>query len=123
MVRKENNPRLRLLYLLKILSERTSVENPLTTPQIIEALWEYGIKIERRALYDDIEALCEFDYEVVAVKSRIYGYYLKTRFFEIAELKLLADSISSSKFLTVKKSNELIGQATAVYRQIQCKGT
>jgi predicted DNA-binding transcriptional regulator YafY len=41
-------------------------------------------------------------------KSKAYGYYVAGRDFELTELKLLADAVQSSKFITEKKSMELL---------------
>lgn len=41
-------------------------------------------------------------------EDRTYSYHIGNRQFELAELKLLVDSVQSAKFITAKKSNELI---------------
>jgi predicted DNA-binding transcriptional regulator YafY len=105
---KSANQKLKILYLMKILQEKTDETHQLSVPQLIRALEAYGIKAERKSLYDDIEALRLFGVDVESVKSRTTGYYIANRDFELAELKLLVDSVQASKFITHKKSLELI---------------
>ena len=104
-----NNQKLKLLYLAKIFQEKTDDEHYLTMPQIIAELGKYGIDANRKSVYDDIEALNTFGIDIL--KERIGPqtfYHCGDREFEIAELKFLVDAIQSSKFITVKKTRELI---------------
>ncbi len=105
---KGKNQKLKILYLLKILMENTDEEHPLTVNQIIELLKGYDIDCERKTVYSDLELLTVFGVDIMCVKSKSTGYYIASRNFELAELKLLVDSVQSSKFLTHKKSNALI---------------
>ncbi len=100
--------KLKLLYLAKILWEQTDEEHPMSIASIIEALERQGISAERKSLYDDFEALRHFGLDIVGRKEKTFGYYLASRDFELAELKLLVDAVQSSRFITRKKSNELI---------------
>lgn len=105
---KKPNQKLKLLYLMKILLERTDEEHTLTVTEMIAALEEFGIKAERKSIYDDIEALQMYGLDLCSRKSRTTSYYVASRDFELPELKLLVDAVQSSKFITHKKSNELI---------------
>ncbi len=99
----------RILYLLKILQERTDEEHPLTTNQLIETLdKEYGISSHRETLKSDISALQEFGIDVLSVRSKQTKYFIGSRQFELPELKLLIDAVEASKFITKKKSKALI---------------
>lgn len=103
--------KLKLLYLLKILTEQTDKEHCMGAQALIDALGEYGVKAERKSIYDDISQLIEFGYDIVLVKAKSGGgYYLAGREFELAELKLLVETVQASRFLTLKKSRELIGK-------------
>lgn len=102
------NQKLKLLYLLKILQESTDEEHAITLAQILEALSGYGITAERKSIYDDLEALRVYGVDVEMRKGKNYEYYIANRSFELPELKLLVDAVQSSKFITHKKSNELI---------------
>lgn len=106
---KSVNQKLKLLYLLKIFSEKTDENHCFTAKDLIAELDAYGIGAERKSIYDDIECLITFGYDIVNVKAREGGgYYLAGREFELPELKLLVDAVQSSRFITQKKSRELI---------------
>ena len=105
---KRNNQKLKALYIMKILLEKTDDEHRLTLAQIQAELDAYGIQAERKSLYDDMEALREFGLDIEKSGSRGCGYYIASREFELPELKLLVDAIQSSRFITAKKSHELI---------------
>lgn len=108
---KSANQKLKLLYILKILSEQTDEEHCMSAQKLIEELAKFDIKAERKSIYDDMNQLMDFGYDIILVKSRgSGGYYLASREFELAELKLLVEVVQSSKFITLKKSRELIGK-------------
>lgn len=106
---REGNQKLKILYLMKILLENTDDSHYLTMPQIIEHLAVYGISAERKSLYDDIECLRLYGLDIIGQQvDRSFRYYIGSRDFELAELKLMVDSVQSSKFITQKKSTDLI---------------
>ena len=107
---KQPNQKLKLLYLLKILTENTDEEHPLTMAQLIEMLAGYGVSAERKSIYDDLESLRAFGVDIGTTPTRTVGYYIAERDFSLPELKLLVDAVQSSKFITTKKSLELIGK-------------
>lgn len=103
------NQKLKLLYLMRYLLDNTDEEHPVSTNQIIHYLDQFGISAERKSIYDDIETLRTFGLDIERVESgRNSGYYIASRKFELPELKLLVDSIQSSKFITHKKTAQLI---------------
>ena len=106
---RASGQKLKLLYIVKYLSENTDEHHPASTADIIAHLEANGIHSERKSVYDDMEKLCGFGYDIVQVHSRLGGgYYMAGREFELAELKLLVDAVQSSRFLTTKKSRSLI---------------
>lgn len=107
-VARSSNQKLKLFYLVKILNEYSDEEHPLTMSEIINKLSLFGIKAERKSIYDDIECLVSFGYDIISKKGKNSGYFMGEREFELAELKLLVDSVQSSKFITKKKSGILI---------------
>ena len=109
-----SNSKQKLLYLLKILSECTDEETRLTSVQIVEKLNAYGIAAERKSVSNDIQVLQDFGYDIEGMGSGSRGCYLASRDFEIAELKLLVDAVQSSRFITRKKSGELIKKLEAL---------
>lgn len=106
---KSSNQKLKLIYLMKILLEKTDETHSITMSEIIESLNAYNISAERKSLYDDIENLRLYGLDIIGEQQdRTFSYHVGNRQFELAELKLLVDSIQSAKFITAKKSNELI---------------
>jgi predicted DNA-binding transcriptional regulator YafY len=105
---KSPNQKLKLLYLMKILQEKTDENHTLTAQELIAELGRYDIQAERKSIYDDLEALRVYGLDIETIKSKTTGYFLASRSFELPELKLLVDSVQSSKFITLKKSMELI---------------
>lgn len=100
--------KIKILYLMKIMYEQTDDAHGLTIAQIAQELENYGISAERKALYDDIETLCDFGMDIEKRKEKSVTYHVVSRDFELPELKLLVDAVQSSKFITHKKSAELI---------------
>ncbi len=123
---KSANQKLKLLYLLQILQRETNEEHRLNTQQLIERLSAYDISCERKSLYDDIDCLRRFGVDIIYRKDDPSGYYVGERVFELPELKLLVDAVQSARFITIRKSNELIAkleQLTNRYeaQQLQCQ--
>ena len=106
---KSAGQKLKLLYIIKLLTENTDENHPASTADIIAYLEANGIHSERKSIYDDIAKLCDFGYDIIQVHSRLGGgYYMAAREFELAELKLLVDAVQSSRFITTRKSRSLI---------------
>lgn len=105
---KSSNQKQKLLYLWQILNQQTDEQHPLSVPQLCEKLAAHGIEAERKSIYDDVEQLRRFGLEVELIRGKNGGYYVPERTFQLAELKLLVDSVQASKFITHKKSMELI---------------
>lgn len=108
---KSSNQKLKLMYLMKIMLEKTDETHSITMPEIIDALKAYGVSAERKSLYSDIEALRQYGMDIIGLQEGgTYYYHVGSRQFELAELKLLVDAVQSAKFITAKKSKELIGK-------------
>lgn len=105
---KSSNQKLKMLYLMKILLEKTDDENTITLNEMIAELERHGITAERKSIYDDIEALRQYGIDITTRKTKTTDYFVANRLFELPELKLLVDAVQCSKFITHKKSNELI---------------
>ena len=120
--RKGDNQKLKMLFLAKIFSEETDDNHSLTMPQIIDKLSACGVNADRKTLYLDFEELRHFGLDIIAVKEgRECFYHLGNRDFELPELKLLVDSVQSAKFITDKKSKELIKKLEALVSKYEGK--
>ena len=106
---RSSGQKLKLLYIMDYLLQYSDAEHPVTVRQLIAHLAAHDIAAERKSLYDDIEALRTYGLDVEQVADgHFYGYYVASRRFELPELKLLVDSVQSSKFITQRKTNALI---------------
>ena len=105
---KSSNQKLKLLYLMQMLLERSDENHPLTVQDMIDALSLLDISAERKSIYADLEALRVFGLDIMQSKGKSTGYYIASRDFELPELKLLVDSVQSSKFITHRKTLSLI---------------
>lgn len=116
----DKNSKLRPLYIAKILYELTDEDHCLTTPEIISILEsEYGITGYRTTVTSDIELLIEFGMDIEVIKSSSNKYHLVSRLFDQPELKLLIDAVGASKFITSKKSKELIQKLSVLESRVQ----
>lgn len=101
--------KLKPLYIMNYLLQNSDEEHLVSINQLISFLESQGISSERKSIYDDIEALRFFGLDIVQGGSgKSTGYYVANRNFELPELKLLVDSVQSSKFITHKKTATLI---------------
>lgn len=106
---KSENQKVKILYVMKILMERTDEKHGMTMQELIDALAEYEISAERKSLYSDIQSLQNYGIDIEKQKTNnTYQYFVASRSFELPELKLLVDAVQSSKFITHKKSEQLI---------------
>lgn len=107
--------KLRPIYLINILKERTDEDHYLTTSQLCAILKnEYGIETHRTTIKSDIEMLQHAGFGIQAVRSTQNQYNFIEREFDIAELKLLIDAVQSAKFMTTTKSDHLVTKLTAL---------
>ena len=119
---KGRNQKLKLLYLTKIFMEKTDESHALTLAEITTLLNGYEVTVDRKTLYLDFEELKHYGLDIISEqRSKTVVYYLASRDFELAELKLLVDSVQSSKFITEKKSNSLIKKLESLVSEHESK--
>ena len=108
---KSDNQKLKIFYILEYLQRNSNENHPVRTAELISMLdRQHNISCDRKTVYSDIAALQEYGVDIVASSGRNGGYYIASRNFELPELKLLIDAVQSSRYLTVKKSQELIAK-------------
>ena len=106
---KSDNQKLKILYILDYLEQNSHQDKPVRASELIHMLeYRHGIHCERKTIYSDIAALQDYGVDIVAAPGKNGGYYVASRNFELPELKLLIDAVLSSRYLTEKKSRELI---------------
>ena len=102
------NQKKKLSVLRSVLLEKSDEAHPLTMKELIDELARHGISAERKSVYSDLESLKELGMDIHAIRGKTAGYYVSARDFELPELKLLVDAVRASKFITEKKSTQLI---------------
>jgi len=106
---KSDNQKLKIFYILDYLQRNSHADHPVRATELTDMLQQrYNIRCERKTVYSDIAALQDYGVDIVSVPGKNGGYYIASRNFELPELKLLIDAVQSSRFLTEKKSRELI---------------
>lgn len=119
---KNPKQKLKLLYIMKFFMEKTDDDYGVTVADIIEYLDGYGIVAERKSIYNDIECLRDFGMDIVKTKvGKISLFSLVSREFTLEEIKLLIDAVQSSKFITLKKSRDLIRKIETLTSENQAK--
>jgi len=106
---KSDNQKLKIFYILDYLEAYSNEKNPVRASDLISMLdRNHNIRCDRKTVYSDIAALQEYGVDIVSLPGKNGGYYIASRSFELPELKLLIDAVQSSRYLTEKKSRELI---------------
>lgn len=114
-VRNESGTKGRLLFLERYLLEHTDENHALTTEDILAVCREHGYKSQRATVWDDMAVLYAAGLEVMreqvaSNRTSMNAYYVGERLFEMAELRMLVDAVSSSRFITAEKSDLLISK-------------
>lgn len=100
------NKKMALLRILEILHQNSDADHPLTQEEIRHLLASnYGIVLERKAVGRNLSLLKEAGVDISSART---GCYLAGRLFEDAELRVLIDSVLSSKYITANHSKALI---------------
>lgn len=105
---KQEGQKSKLLALLRIFEQQTDENHLLNVPQLVEMLARQGILCERKSVYSDIEALNALGYDIQLKRGRHGGYWMASRTFDLAELKLLVDAVQSSRVISKSTSDKLI---------------
>lgn len=100
---RSSEQKIRLLVLYDILRKESDEDSPLSTNELIEKLSQYGIAATRQTVYDDIEMLNTFGYEIICDHGRNNRYFVGDRKFELPEVQILLHAVGAAKFLTEKK--------------------
>ncbi len=118
---KSEKQKQKLLYIIKMLQEKSDEAHPIKMEAILEMLDHEGIKAERKSIYNDMDTLRDFGYDIVLTKGKNGGYFLAYRDFDVAELKVLVDAVQASRFITTKKSKDLIRKITTLAGEHEAK--
>ncbi len=106
---KSDNQKLKIFYILDYLQKNSHENHPVRASDLIAMLdRQHNISCDRKTVYSDIAALQDYGVDIISLPGKNGGYYIASRNFELPELKLLIDAVQSSRYLTEKKSKELI---------------
>ena len=106
---KSDNQKLKIFYILDYLEKNSHQDHPVRAAELLNMLdRQHNIVCDRKTVYSDIAALQDYGVDIVSIPGKNGGYYIASRNFELPELKLLINAVQSSKYLTEKKSRELI---------------
>ena len=127
MAGKSKKTKLKLLYIKDYLYKYSDENNPVSADELSDMLLEKEIECERKSIYSDVQALRDYGSDIFRVRAPKNGYYIGERTFELPEIRLMADAVQAAKFITPKKSKELItkistlcsvGQAEDISNQV-----
>ena len=105
-----NDNRRKLTDILKLLYENTDAEHSMDTYQIMDALENMGHgRPDRKTIDANIRFIIEdLGFGILKEKGKPNRYKWVDRQFDLAELKMLVDAVHSSRFITPRKSREII---------------
>lgn len=113
--------KIRLLVLYDILLKESDDDCPLSTNELIEKLSRYGITATRQTVYDDIEMLNAFGYEIICDHGRNNRYFVGDRTFGLPEVQILLHAVGASKFLSERKTTVLTEKIAELLGNVQAK--
>ena len=104
----KKDSKLKLLYIKDILETYSDEENVLNAGDIAQHLYELGIECERKSIYKDIDILIEYGLDIIKTSKPKTGWFIASREFEPAELRLLSDAVQAANFISKKKTRSLL---------------
>lgn len=115
----KQNSKLKLLYLKEIFEKYSDEDNILNANDIVALLGNYGIESERKSIYKDIEILCEYGMDIIKTSKPKNGFFLASRDFEVAELRMINDAIQAANFISKKKTAGLLKKTDSLVSESQ----
>ena len=112
---------MKLLYIVDILEKYTDEDNPINATELCNRLEALGVSAERKAIYNDIDTLIDFGYDIIKTRVPRFGYFLASRRFELPEVYLLSDAVRSAEFISPKKTRELISKLDSMLSENQAR--
>ncbi|MBP3559350.1 MAG: WYL domain-containing protein [Clostridia bacterium] len=114
--------KLKLLYIVDILRKKTDENHYLAATEICDELSQLDIPAERKSIYNDIDILRDYGFDIIHTGSKNRGgYFLGAREFELAELRLLSDAVQAANFISQKKTNQLVQKIESFASEKQAK--
>ena len=111
--------RARILLVLKYFQQHTDEYHPKQLCDIMAYLKENGIEAERKSIYGDLNLLRDVGFDIIKTTDGKAAYFLGQRSLEMAEAQVCASAISAARFMTERKSRELIRKLGDFFGQTQ----
>ena len=113
-MKSENSRKIKLLKLWELLKSETDENHPMDTVEIIDRLFREGIEVDRKILYNDIDVLNSYGFEILKERGKRNKYYVMDRSFDLPEIRILMDAVQASAFITERKTEELTGKISTL---------
>ncbi len=107
---KSYKNKLKTILIYKMLENESDEENPVTSSSLIDMLAEYGFECDRKTIYSDIDALNSIGCDIMKSTGYNGGFFMASRKFELPEVMLLIDAVTSAGFITPKKTESLVNK-------------
>ena len=104
----------RIVRMIQLFQTQTDEEHTMSTHDIIEHFGKMDTVIDRNTIRDDIDMLNACGIEIIILAGRPNRYYFADRKFQLPELKLLVDAVEASRFITARKSGDLVDKITSM---------
>lgn len=121
MAGKTKKTKLKLLYIKDYLEKYSDENNPVSADELHDMLCEKEIECERKSIYSDVQSLRDYGSDIFRVRAPKNGYYIGSRTFELPQVRLMIDAVQAAKFITPKKSKELISKISTLCSEGQAK--
>lgn len=109
------------LLILKYLNEYSDENNPLSATDLINLLAKEGITCERKSIYADIKTLNKVGFDILSASSPKRGFFLTNRTFELPQVRLLIDAVTSAGFITPNKTRDLVAKLEGLVSKNEAK--
>ena len=109
------------LLIYKYLVDYSDEKNPLSTTDLINYLMKDGMLCERKSIYADIAVLKSIGFDIIKTTSPKKGFFLGSRQFELPEVRLLIDAVTSAGFITPNKTQSLVEKLESLVSKNQAE--
>ena len=101
--------KLKIVHLMNIFRRETDAQHPISMSEIKKKLAKHlsNHEPDRKAIYDDFDALEAYGF-IVHREPNGKRYYLENPDFTYNEVRMIADCVSASKFLSERQARKLI---------------
>lgn len=116
-----NKYKLKTILIYRYLEKYSDEEHPASSSKLIGMLDENGIPCDRKTIYSDIKALNSIGCEIMRSKGANGGFFIASRKFELPEIMLLIDAVTSAGFITPRKTKSLVEKLRSLVSVQQAK--